>query len=147
VVFLVQPQNQGRWVSRFGPQNRQLRFGDLVHKITAMVSWFGTQNQVGYGLSVVPQNRWEDGDSVGHVSRSSSLLRLDTSRARVSQSSLNTGGDAAQMVHVTSSRKLHGSEAKDDRSDGVGCSAVEVGQKYHSLVVISFLACRGILVF
>jgi hypothetical protein len=24
----------------FGPQNRQLRFGDLSHKINAIVSWF-----------------------------------------------------------------------------------------------------------
>jgi hypothetical protein len=29
---------EGFW---FGPQNRQLRFGDLGHKITATVSWFG----------------------------------------------------------------------------------------------------------
>jgi hypothetical protein len=40
--------------------NRQLRFGDLGLKITAMVSWFGPQNQVGFDLSVVPQNRRED---------------------------------------------------------------------------------------
>jgi hypothetical protein len=30
-------------VSRFGPQNRQLRFGDLGIKITATVSWFVPQ--------------------------------------------------------------------------------------------------------
>jgi hypothetical protein len=52
--FLIEPQNQGRRVSRFGPQNWQLQFGDLAHKITASVSWFGPQNQVGYSLSVVP---------------------------------------------------------------------------------------------
>jgi hypothetical protein len=28
-------------VSCFGPQNQQLRFGDLDLKITATVSWFG----------------------------------------------------------------------------------------------------------
>jgi hypothetical protein len=43
-------------VFRFGPQNRQLWFGDLAHKITAVVSWFGPQNHVSYGLSVAPQN-------------------------------------------------------------------------------------------
>jgi hypothetical protein len=68
------------WVSRFWPQNRQLRFGDLAHKITAIISWFGTQNQVGYGLSIASQNRWEDEDGVGHTSRSSGLLHLDASR-------------------------------------------------------------------
>jgi hypothetical protein len=73
-----------RWwrVSQFGPQNRQLRFGDLGFKITATVSWFEPQNQVGYGLSVAAQNRWED-DGVGHASRSSGLLHLEASQARV----------------------------------------------------------------
>jgi hypothetical protein len=42
--FLVWPQNQGRRVSWFGPQNRQLQFGDLAHKIVMTVSWFGPQN-------------------------------------------------------------------------------------------------------
>jgi hypothetical protein len=27
-------------VFRFAPQNQQLRFGDLAHKITTTVSWF-----------------------------------------------------------------------------------------------------------
>jgi hypothetical protein len=42
------------WVSRFGPQNWQLRFGDFGLKITMTFSWFGPQNHVGYGLSVAP---------------------------------------------------------------------------------------------
>jgi hypothetical protein len=69
-------------VSQFGPQNRQLWFGGLSLKIIAMVSWFGPQNQVGDGLSVTLQNRWEE-DGVGHTSRSSSLLHLE-SQVRVS---------------------------------------------------------------
>jgi hypothetical protein len=36
--FFVEPQNQGQRVSRFGPQNRQIQFGDLSLKITATVS-------------------------------------------------------------------------------------------------------------
>jgi hypothetical protein len=76
--FLVEPQNKGRRfvsglasklmatvspglaskplarVSRFGPQNWQLWFGDLGLKITVMISWFGCQNQTGFGLSVAP---------------------------------------------------------------------------------------------
>jgi hypothetical protein len=39
-------------VFQFGPQNRQLRFGDLGLKITVTVFWFGPQNQVGFSLSV-----------------------------------------------------------------------------------------------
>jgi hypothetical protein len=45
VEFLVWPQNQGRQVSLFGPQNRQLWFGDLCLKITTTVSWFGPKNK------------------------------------------------------------------------------------------------------
>jgi hypothetical protein len=58
-----------------------------------MVSWFGPQNQLGFSLSVVPQNRRRE-VGVGHVSRSSSLLGVEASLARVSQSDLKTGGGA-----------------------------------------------------
>jgi hypothetical protein len=81
-------------VSQFGSQNRQLRFGDLVHKITAMFSWFEPQNQVGYGLSVAPQNRQKDEYDAGHASGFSGLLRLEASRTRVFQFCLKTGGGA-----------------------------------------------------
>jgi hypothetical protein len=64
--LLVEPQNQGRRfmsglalkplgrVFWFRAQNWQLRFGDLGLKITATDSWFGPQNQAGFGLSVAP---------------------------------------------------------------------------------------------
>jgi hypothetical protein len=80
-------------VSRFGPQNRQLWFGDLGLKITTTVSWFGPQNQVGFGLSVALQNRRRE-VGAGHASRSSGLLGVEASLTRVSQSGLKTGGDA-----------------------------------------------------
>jgi hypothetical protein len=48
---------------------------------------------VGFGLSVVPQNRRRK-VGTGHASRSSSLLGVEASLARVSQSGLKTGGDA-----------------------------------------------------
>jgi hypothetical protein len=90
-ISLVWPQNRWRRVSRFVPQNWQLQFGDLGIKITATVSWFGAQNQGGFGLSVAPQNRWRE-NGVGHASRSRALLRMEASLARVSQSGLKTGG-------------------------------------------------------
>jgi hypothetical protein len=92
--FLILASKPQSTVSRFGPQNRQLRFDDLEHKITATISWFGPQNQVEFDLLVVPQNRWEDEDGVGHVSRSSGLLHLKASQARVSQFCLKTGEGA-----------------------------------------------------
>jgi hypothetical protein len=66
----------------------------LVLKITATVSWFGPQNQAGFSLSVAPQNQREVEDGAGHVSRTSSLLRVEVNRAKVSQSDLKTGGGA-----------------------------------------------------
>jgi hypothetical protein len=78
-------------VFRFGPQNWQLWFGDLGLKITATVSWFRPQNQAVFGLS--PQNRQRE-DGAGHASRSSGLLYVEASLARVSQSRLKTGGGA-----------------------------------------------------
>jgi hypothetical protein len=48
---------------------------------------------VGFGLSVAPQNRRRE-VSVGHVSRSSGLLHVKASLARVFQSGLKTGGGA-----------------------------------------------------
>jgi hypothetical protein len=56
-----------------------------------MISWFGPQNQVGFSLSVIPQNRRRE-VGVGHASRSSSLVHVGASLARVSQSGLKTGG-------------------------------------------------------
>jgi hypothetical protein len=55
------------------------------------VSWFIPQNQAGFGLSVAPQNRWRE-VSTRHALRSSGLLRVDASLARVSQSGLKTSG-------------------------------------------------------
>jgi hypothetical protein len=68
-------------------------FGDLGIKITATVSWFGPQNQACFGLSVAPQNQWRE-VGAGHASRSSSLLGVEASLARVSKSGLKTGGGA-----------------------------------------------------
>jgi hypothetical protein len=48
---------------------------------------------VGFGLSVAPQNRQRE-VGVGHALRSSSLLGIEASLARVSQSGLKTGGGA-----------------------------------------------------
>jgi hypothetical protein len=44
-------------------------------------------------LSVAPQNRWRE-VGVAHALRSSSLLGVEASLARVSQSVLKTGGGA-----------------------------------------------------
>jgi hypothetical protein len=92
--FLVEPQNQGG----VGFPGLDLKTGSsgLVIwslKITATVSWFEPQNQVSFGLSVAPQNRRRE-VGAGHASRSSSLLGVEASLARVSQSGLKTGGGA-----------------------------------------------------
>jgi hypothetical protein len=58
-----------------------------------MISWFGPQNEVGFGLSVAPQNRRRE-VRARHASRSSDLLCVEASLARVFQSDLKTGGGA-----------------------------------------------------
>jgi hypothetical protein len=58
-----------------------------------MIFWFGYQNQAGFSLSVASQNRWMEVD-VGHTSRSSGLLHVEASLARVFQSGLKTDGGA-----------------------------------------------------
>jgi hypothetical protein len=49
---------------------------------------------MGFGLSVAPQNRRRE-VSVGHASRFSDFLHVETSLARVSQSDLKTDGGTA----------------------------------------------------
>jgi hypothetical protein len=58
-----------------------------------MVSWFGPQNQAGFGLLVVPQNRRRE-VGVGHMSRSNGLLCVEASLASVFQPVLKTDGGA-----------------------------------------------------
>jgi hypothetical protein len=70
--FLVEPQNQGGG-----------GIPGLGLKITATASWFGPQNQAGFGLSVALQNRRRE-VGVGHTSRFCGLLRMEASLARVS---------------------------------------------------------------
>jgi hypothetical protein len=94
VGFLVEPQNQGGGgFFGLGLKTGSYEFGDLCLKITMTVSWFGPQNKAGFGLSVAPQNRWRE-VGAGHASRSSSLLGVEASLARVPQSGLKTGGGA-----------------------------------------------------
>jgi hypothetical protein len=91
VGFLVEPQNQGGGgFPGLGLKTGSYGFGDLGVKITVTVSWFGPQNQVGFGLSVAPQKRRRK-VGAGHASRSSSLLGDEASLARVFQSGLKTG--------------------------------------------------------
>jgi hypothetical protein len=62
---------------------------------------------VGFGLSIAPQNRQRE-VGAGHASRSSSLLHVEASLTRVSQSGLKTdggtmaGGARGTIVEVAS---------------------------------------------
>jgi hypothetical protein len=94
VGFLVELQNQGGGgFSGLCLKTGGFGFADLGLKITVTFFWFGPQNQVGFGLSVASQNQWRE-VSAGHALRSSGLLRVEASLARVSQSSLKTGEGA-----------------------------------------------------
>jgi hypothetical protein len=83
---------------------------------------------VGYNLSVVPQNQWVDEDGMRHALRSSGLLRLEVSRASVSQLASKLVKERWQVMHVASSQRSHRNEAKDGWFDGIICGAVESDQ-------------------
>jgi hypothetical protein len=80
---------------------------------------------------------------VEHASRSSGLLYLEVSQVRVFQSGLKTGGGTARMVHMASSRRSHGVEAKDGRVDAMSC----IRLFYPNFAAFTELGPRGILVF
>jgi hypothetical protein len=104
---------------------------------------FVPQNYEGYGLSVAPQNRWKYEDDARHMSRSSDLLRLEASRARVSQSDLNTDGGVAQMAHVTLLWMLRWVKAEDGQVDMMGY----IEHFYLNFIIFYILDPSDILIF
>jgi hypothetical protein len=87
VGFLVEPQNQGgEGFFGLGLKTDSYGFGDLGLKITTTVSWFGTQNQAGFCLSVAPQNRLREVDP-GHALKS--MLDLTIKRDQFKRLSMS----------------------------------------------------------
>jgi hypothetical protein len=143
VSFLIEPQNQGRRVSQFGPQNRQLWFGDLSLKIITTVSWFRPQNQAGYGLSVAPQNQWENDsvwgtrqDLVAYFSWKQVTLEFFSLTSRLTEKWW-------RVVHMASSQRLCRVEVEDGWVDATVC----VGPFYPKIIIFSVLDPRGNLYF
>jgi hypothetical protein len=80
---------------------------------------------------------------VGHASRSSSLLDVEASLTRVSQSGLKTFAEARlRVVHVAPSRRLRRRQAEAGRVDAMGC----VGPCYPCFTVFLLLGPRGVVV-
>jgi hypothetical protein len=79
---------------------------------------------------------------MGHTLRSSGLLLLEASQARVSQSGLKTGGCTVRMVYVAPSQRSRGDEAKDEQINAMGC----IRLCYPYFTVFTVLCTRGILV-
>jgi hypothetical protein len=138
MVSWFEPQNQCR---RFGDLDLKITvtvFDDLTLKIITIVSWFGHQNQIGEGLSVYaskPMSGW---------SRCENTRRHPVACFVANQVGLGFPSfgskvveERRRVVHMTSSPRSRGSEAKDGRFDGIVCGAVEVGANYHLLDVIS----------
>jgi hypothetical protein len=121
-------------VSRVGPQNWQLRFSDLSLKITATVSWLG--------LSVAPQNRRREVNA-GHASRSSGLLHVEASLARVFQSGLKADGGVTRVVYVTLSWRLRQGQVEDGRVDVMSC----IGPCYSCFAIFIILDSKDIVIF
>jgi hypothetical protein len=80
---------------------------------------------------------------VGHTSRSSGLLRLEESRARVFQFASKLAEERRRVVDVASSRRSREVKVKDGWVDATGC----IGLFYLNFAIFIVLGPRGILVF
>jgi hypothetical protein len=78
---------------------------------------------------------------VEDASRSSGLLRLEVSRARVSQFDSTLAEALRWVVHMASSRSSHGDQVEDGRVDAMGY----VGPFYLKIVVLYVLEHMGLL--
>jgi hypothetical protein len=135
-------------VSWFGPQNQGRRFGDLGpqnHRDGFLVCASKPSGRRCASLCLKTDERMKTVQ--GKASTSGGLLRREASIAKVSQFASKLSKERQWVVHVASSQRSRGSEAKDDQFDGVGCGAVEAGSNYPSLDVNFLLAHSGILVF
>jgi hypothetical protein len=90
----------------------------------------------------MPQSRWE-GDSVVHALRSSDLLHVEASRARVSQFASRLAEPRRRVVHVAPSWLLRRVQVDDGRVDATGC----IGPDYPCFAIFFLLGSRGIVVF
>jgi hypothetical protein len=97
---------------------------------------------VGDGLWIAPQNRRVDEDGAGHASRSSGLLSVEASRARVSQFASKLAEARQWVVHVASSLRLSRSSRRwTGRRDGLRQTLLS------KIVVFYVLGPRGIFAF
>jgi hypothetical protein len=107
-----------------------------------MVSWFGPQNQTDFDLSVASQNRRE-GDGVGHMSRSSVLLHVEASRARIFQFASKLAEARRRVVHVASSWRSCKDQVKDGWVDTTDC----IRPCYPCFTIFIVLDPMSVLVF
>jgi hypothetical protein len=93
----------------------------LCLKITAAVFWFRPQNQVGDGLSVVPQNRREDETAPG--TRQDLATCFVWKQVGIGFPSLTSTLVEARrrVVHVAPSQRLCHVQSKIGRVDATGC--------------------------
>jgi hypothetical protein len=75
--------------------------------------------------------------------RSSGLLHLEASQARVCKSSLKTGGGATRIVYVASSRMSREDQAEDGWIDVTDC--IRLCYPYFSVFIV--LGPRDIFIF
>jgi hypothetical protein len=108
-----------------------------------IVSLFGSQNQVGYGLSVAPQNQWKNEDGAGHASRSRGLLRVEVSQARVFQFASKLAEVRRRVVRVAPSWRLHRNQVEDGWVDATCC----VRPCYPCVAIFFIIGPMSVLVF
>jgi hypothetical protein len=128
-------------ISRFGPQNQQLPFGDLILKITATVSWFVPQTKQ---ASVYRLCHKIDGGRTVWDTRRDLAAYFVWKQVTVGFFSLALRLAEARrwVVHMAPSRRLRRDHVEDGRVDMMGC----VRPCYPCFAVFNVLCSRGIVV-
>jgi hypothetical protein len=78
-----------------------------------MISWFGPQNQAGYGLLVTPQNRWDDEDGADLCQDLAACFRWKEVRLGFSSPASRLVEARRRVVHVAPSRRLRQCQVED----------------------------------
>jgi hypothetical protein len=141
--LLVWPQNQWRRFLLVWPQNRWwrvFRFRHQNHRDGFLV-W--ASKPIVLRFVSCASKSTEDEDGVGHASRSSSLLHVEASQARVFRSGLKTSGGAMEVVHVAPSQRSRKNQVEDGHVDAMG----HVGLCYPCFIVFFVFCRRGNLIF
>jgi hypothetical protein len=128
-------------IFRFGPQNRQMRFGDLASK---SLRWFLCLGLKTNQATVYRLSHKTDGRAMAWDTRRDLAACFVWKQVGLGFPSLASRLAEARwwVVHVAPSRRLRQSKIKDKRIDAIGC----IGSCYPYFVIFTLLCHMSIVV-